>query len=128
TRSGLVLVSQPGVGTLQVDLVALGDSLDGKRELFRFVLEPIDPPAFLHLTYETEFLSAPADPARRHAFERGSEGRQGDADDAERDGAPDAGGAEDGTDDMPDEELDEEDPESALPDTRRANDSAMDPS
>src|SRR5690606_12586560 len=43
TRGGLALVSQPGEGTLQVDLVALGDTLDGKRELFRFVLEPIDP-------------------------------------------------------------------------------------
>ena len=132
TRGGLALVSQPGEGTLQVDLVALGDTLDGKRELFRFVLEPIDPPAFLHLTYETEFLSETADPERRYAFERGSEGRQGDADDAERPGPQEEGGADDGTDDgtddMPDEELDEEDPESALPDTRRADGRTMGPS
>jgi hypothetical protein len=128
TRGGLALVSQPGEGALQVDLAPLGDTLDGRRELFRFVLEPVDPPAFLHLTYETEFLSETTDPDRRHAFERGSEGRQGAPADAERDGAPDAGGAEDGTDDTPDEEPEEEDPEGALPETRGAADSTMGPS
>lgn len=116
TRGDLALVSQQGEGTLQVDLVPLGDTLEGKRELFRFVLEPIDPPEFLHLTYETEFLSETPDPDRRHAFERGSEGRQGAPDDAVRDGVPDDGGAEGEPDDQtPDEELEEEGPEGTVP-------------
>src|SRR5690606_4138763 len=109
TRGGLALVSQPGEGTLQVDLVPLGDALDGRRELFRFVLEPIDPPAYLYLTYETEFVSDTPDPERRHAFERGSEGRQDVPDGADRDGAQ--GGGDEPDDPSPEEEPVEEEPE-----------------
>lgn len=94
TRDALALLSQAGEGTLQVDLAPLGDTLDGRRELFRFVLEPIDPPHYLYLTYETEFLSASPDPERRHAFERGAEGRQSAPTDTVDDAEPPPGGDE----------------------------------
>lgn len=86
--SGYALLSEAGEGTLQVDVVPLGRTVEGRRELFRFVLEPLAPPTFVYLTYEVEFASASPDPERRHDFAAGAEGRRPTATPA---GTPEAG-------------------------------------
>lgn len=86
--SGYALLSEAGEGTLQVDVVPLGRTVDGRRELFRFVLEPLATPTFVYLTYEAEFASASPDPERRHDFASGVEGRRPSAAPT---GDPDAG-------------------------------------
>ncbi len=75
TGRGTKLMWREAEGELQVDLVALGSTIDGDRELYRFTLEPFETPTRLNVDYQIEFLAESNDPDRRHDFVRGSEGR-----------------------------------------------------
>ncbi len=97
-----------GEGELQVDLAALGNTIDGERELFSFTLEPLNAPALLQVEHLVEVVSVSADPERRHHFLRGSEGRSGAPTQPPATGSDDDGppgdvdeqeGADDGADD-----------------------------
>ncbi len=57
SRDDVALFTDVGPGRLQVDLAALGGTLTGDAELFRFELVPLAPPAVLRLTSATEFAS-----------------------------------------------------------------------
>ena len=57
SRTDLALFHEVGPGRLQVDLAALGGTVTGEAELFRFELVPLAPPAALTLTSATEFAS-----------------------------------------------------------------------
>jgi len=57
TRTDVTLFADAAPGRLQVDLAALGTTITGDAELFRFELEPLSPPAALRLTSATEFAS-----------------------------------------------------------------------
>jgi hypothetical protein len=57
SRDDVALFTDVGPGRLQVDLAALGGTVSGEAELFRFELVPLAPPAVLRLTSITEFAS-----------------------------------------------------------------------
>ncbi|NLG09310.1 MAG: hypothetical protein GX560_08680 [Deinococcales bacterium] len=96
---GLALLYREGDGELQVDLAALGTTIDSERELFSFTLEPLVTPTTLQLEHQTEFLTAASDPARQHHFARGSEGRRGVTPRAGEGDPTQPGAADDGYDD-----------------------------
>lgn len=72
----LAFMTDSGAGRLQVDLTALGRTLDGEHTLFSFVLEPLVEPASLWLDRQVEFLHQSPDPARAHHYLRQTEGRR----------------------------------------------------
>lgn len=75
---GLALLSAGSEeeGRLQVDVAALGATIDGERTLFTLTLEPLEEPASLRLESRVEFLSEAADPGRVHHFARVDEGQR----------------------------------------------------
>lgn len=89
TGRGTKLLWREAEGELQVDLVALGSTIDGERELYRFTLEPLESPTRLKVDYQVEFLAESNDPERRHDYLRASEGRSPVR---VADGEPDASG------------------------------------
>lgn len=72
---GTKVLWQETEGELQIDLVALGSTIEGEREIYRFTLEPLATPTRLRVDYQAEFLAESNDPDRRHDYVRGSEGR-----------------------------------------------------
>ncbi len=72
----LAFMLDSGEGRLQVDLTALGRTLDGEHTLFSFVLEPLVEPASLWLDQQVEFFHQSPDPARVHHYLRQTEGRR----------------------------------------------------
>lgn len=75
TGRGTKVLWREAEGELQVDLIALGSTIDGERELYRFTLEPLETPTRLRVDYQVEFLADSSDPNRRHDYARASEGR-----------------------------------------------------
>lgn len=101
SRRNFALFTNEATGELQVDLAALGGTIDGTQAVFTFVLEPAEPtvvPTNLYLDERVEFQLLTDGAATRHHFVRQAEGRRppvggtgASADDGGDDASGDAG-------------------------------------
>ena len=86
----LAALTDAAPGRLQVDLAALGEAIDGDRQVFSFVLAPIEVAPRLTLRNQTEFLAA-----GRHFWMEATEGAPPDSPVVGPGGEPDVEGLDD---------------------------------